>query len=336
MASGDFVALWKIRCVNRNTKELFDRTLFLDPSTLPPEESAEAVAVLKGGRWDRRVLNYRGRFRELPATAVEARLDDATHAVVACLPDYFEDELGNPMAPHELVGALTGEAEVLLLGDPRSVLALGPSPVKDKGDWSPQTANKVARFLQVGRSIAESRWLKSPLGVAWGRGAGPGERPLRFQHPDREAMASICVWIRQLWSSDKAFDAGCNAYIRHVADERKALWVRERKTAFNRYLERQPESVDLSGYSAREVLETVIYGSGVIHTRSASAQEEDLRRLLAEHGGVRVTAAFYGCCMEICTYALDVYPVIKQDFEHWVRTEGCAPPTWPEIRDLLP
>ncbi len=335
MKKRDPVILWKIRCFNKETRKFFDRLLLLDTSKVTDQEKKTIVDIAQRRPHDRRVLAYRSRFVDVERAEAYrlARYADLVSGVSPL--DYFEDEQGNPMGPVELMQAISGDLHPLIAGYPQSVLRLGPAAMRAKDQWSQKTANVIGRFLQIVERIKGSDWLSSPLRLKSSVYKGRAEPVLELVHPGPETTTSVLTWIRQLYSADKALSKACQAYVRHAADERKRWWVRERREAFNKFLNERGGLLMPAGYNAREVIDAFIYGFGYFHPRSKEGAEQRLAELLRGYGRERAVMAFSMCCRDLCGYALDLGAIIKQDFDHWVKNQACAGPDWPRIEDLL-
>jgi hypothetical protein len=130
----------RVRCINRATKEFFDRDFWLDLSTLSDgerermeimtkrtisgDEFRQVRPLLKEGNWTEALQG--GEFDSMGGFAVA---------------DYFEDEAGNPLDMIGLAKIMSGEEYPILLHDVRSVLRLGPTGICRKELWTTQTAN---------------------------------------------------------------------------------------------------------------------------------------------------------------------------------------------------
>jgi hypothetical protein len=329
------VVSWKIRCLNKQTRSFSDRLLLLDTSKVSEQQRDTILRMAERAPYHRGVLRYRSSFVDVEegrADGVAAKADILTRFFV---PDYFEDEQGNPMGPVEVMQALSGDPYPIMPGYPLSVLRLGAVRIRAKDEWCREKANVIGRFLQIVERITDSDWLGRPLRLKSTLYKGRAEPVLELVHPGPEATTRVCLWIRQLYSRDKALERACQAYAEHVDDERKRWWVQDRVEGFKKFLDRKPGFFALPAWTARRLLDVFIYGLGLPHPRSKKKVEEQLAELVATHGRERVVMAFNCCCRELCQYAFDLHPVIKQDFDHWVKTEGCVGADWPRIEDLL-
>lgn len=329
-ASVPFIS-WKIRCLHKKEKRFFDRKVVLDCAKIADSELAQILGLLEP-RIDPRILHFRSRFREVSEEESQRPAKQFQFFVV---PGYFEDEDGNPMDDIEVCRILTGQTHPVLLGRPHSVLRLGPSAIVRQEQWSVDSANDISHFLAVVRDIAKSCWLRAPLSMEFTGTLDDIQQILSLDAPDHEAAKGVVLPIRQLYSSDDVLNIACNVHLRHVGDERKRWWVQERKAAFNRHRRNPPHLSRLGECSTQEIIETVIYGSGIVHRRSKANSEEDLRVLVSKHGRECVVMGFNCACRDLCHFAFDIYHVVKQDFEHWITNEGCAGPDTFTLDELI-
>lgn len=326
---------WKVRCLNRKDRTFFDRTLLLDPSSLSPEQRFRLMCLVEHSTSHPGIRAFRGKFQEVSEEQLARRMHQATAFKSVILDEYFEDEECNPMGVIELLQALNGSANPIILGNPESVLRLGPVGIREKDRWSVSCANDIAHFLHLVEQIAGSNWLHSPLSLESIPGNNDIKKIINFERPNAEATAAVVLPIRQLYSEDEAFNHACNWYLRHVADGRKHDWVNERKDGFNRCRESEPFPFNAWNRTTREVVDLFIYGTGLVHRKADKDREAELREAASEYGREQVVIVFNVCCRNLCRYAFDVYHVIRQDFQHWITADGCVGPDKVFVQDLL-
>jgi hypothetical protein len=332
---------WKVRCLNRQHKTFFDRYLVLDWSNLMPEQQAHVLALVEESSSKPEIVQYRRAFREVDQEELGRLYPQAQRTRNVFLPDYFEDEDGQPMGEMGLVQELTGQEYPILLGNPLSVLRLGPTAIRKKEEWSVKVANEIDHFLQTIRQIAGSNWLKSPLSLQFVAQSGnlkefPGiNRIISFDSPDGEATRGVLMSIRLLISSDDEFNIACNWYLKHVGDERKRAWAKEHKRIFNERRQSPPAPLAIGTYTTQQLIDTFIYGSGLVHRNSDKGCEAELARAVEEYGREQFVMAFNFACRDVCRSPFYVYHVIKQDYEHWTGPEGCQGPNRIDINALL-
>ncbi len=252
------------------------------------------------------------------------------------LTDYFEDENGNPLDLIGLAEIMSGDEYPILLYDVGSVLRLGPVGIVRKELWDTDAANTLAHFFQLVEIIGNSEWLKARLSI--NTPASPASAPWinSFQCPDLSQMYSILLPIRQLYANDNALNNACNVYLRHIGDERKRRWVKETKKEFNAFLERVPQPHTIEGYTVRKLVDLVMYGAGLVHYDQSNRQaKQDFKDAVTRHHREWVIFLFIMHCQELYSYANRLYFVLRQDYEHWLATEGCQPPDLVFMRGLF-
>jgi hypothetical protein len=149
-------------------------------------------------------------------------------------------------------------------------------------------------------------------------------------------MYSILLPIRQLYASDNGFNHACNAYLRHVSDDRKRWWIEETKKNFNRYLDSVPPQFAIEGYTVRQLLDLVMYGAGLVHYAKSGPQTiQNFKEAVTRNKREFVIFNFVKCCRELYGYANHTYFVLRQDYEHWLSTEGCQPPDLVFLKGLF-
>ena len=316
----------KIRCLNRETKTLFDRYYSLDLSTLkePERSHVEQVADRKINASEFLQIRPYLTKGELPPDVTCEDFDSFKSIAVV---GYFEDEEGNALDEIGLVQILTGEEHPILLSNVVSVLRLGPTGMRRKEQWTVESANALAHFFQLVEVIGNSEWIRSDLSILSSASVGTPSWINSFQCPNLGQTYSILLPIRQLYASDEAFNRSCNTYMRHVGDDRKLGWIKERKKIFNSYLDSIPGPFSISGLKVQELLNLVMYGAGLAHySETPEHVRQDFKRVMTENPREKVVFAFVMSCREIYSHANCIYHVFRQDYEHWMQTEGIASP----------
>ena len=323
------IILWNVRCLHRERKEFFDRTLQLDPSALTADELSHLLAALaSSARWHE-ALAYRQAFREMQEQEVASLSSEPKALKGFSLPYYFEDDNGRPIWIEEVMEILTGETYIVP-GRPESVFRLGPSPILCKEEWTVQTANSIAHFLTVCAQLGASRFLRDRLCVTR-TSYRDGREEATYEFPKTEATSSGLLLIRQLYSDsrrDDAFRRACETYEKHAGNDMKRLWVKHLRESFEAFLKGQP-TPRVGSRTRKQVLDLVIYGSGLVHTQSDNNLEQELGAALGEHGCEFVATAFHFCCRGLYQYVLDASYPMMQDLRHWIDAEGCVPPDRP-------
>jgi hypothetical protein len=341
MDANQTLVWWKVRCLNRQDKTLFDRFLVLDWSKLTPEQRVHAITLVQESWSKPEIVQYRQFFREVDQEELIRLFQLAKSTRCVSLHEYFENDEGQPMGEIGLMQELTGQEHPILLGNPLSVLRLGPTGVRKQQEWSVKVANDISHFLQTVRQIEGSNWLKSPLSLRFAAESGsiqefPGiNRIISFDSPDGEATRGVLMSIRLLISSDDVFNVACNWYLKHAADDRKRAWVNEHKRIFNERRQSHPAPLVIGTFTTQQLIDTFMYGSGLVHRNSDTESGADLVRAVEEYGRERVITAFNFASRDVCQSAFFVYHVIKQDYDYWIGQEGCQGPDRIDINALL-
>ena len=291
----------------------------------------------------REVLKYRGLFKETTWAEIQAtkdrvseRLGRASLTFPTLMWDYFEDQDGNEITDVEMADYVAGGGPVIILGKPESVTRLGPAKAKETAKWTVESANTLAHFFQVVDHIAGSQWYHSPISMT----IAARQEIISSAFPSVESALGILLLFRQLYSSDPKddlFNRACGVYLRYVDHEGKAEWIKAEKGSFNRLL---TSSADMPGADApcstKEVLDVFLYGAGLVHSRGKDRSDQQrLHEILKRSPAEKLVMAFHCGMKYLLGHALSAYPVIKQDFVHWVEVLGLRGPELIDIGKLL-
>ena len=335
MGNQNVIVFWRVCCVRRDDHSFFDRDLILDLASVTQEEQQRILQYVDRRTSDRRITDFRHKFEECDWTTLKHRLAEGWAMESVVLDDYFEDEKGNPLDEIGLSQAVSGQEDPIIMGNPKSVTCLGPAGMIDKDKWTAKKANDIAQLLDLVERILESGWLHQPLRYRCEMTSNRKSRCLESDYPDTEHTSAAILSIRQLYSADDAFNLACNSYLQHVGDERKKYWIKERKHAFNVAKDTRPFFFTCSDYTRKEVIDLFIYGSALFHRNSDKDVALELQKEFGKIGEAAVIMSFNEACREICQFAFDVYPVLRQDFLYWIHELGCAAPDRPNVSDLL-
>jgi len=335
MNTPNHLVFWKVRCLNRERKEFFDRLLMLDESNLSDEECERLFAMLEcDSTKDRAFLEFRSHFIDCDDETFDRLARQAQRVTMSGPSEYFEDENEQPIDHIGIAQVRTGISDPILRFEPQSVLRLGPSPVANRDQWTVEKANAISHFLQLMNRIGQSGWLKGPLSIK-----SVGSCVIEVAHPNAEMTTSALAAIRQLlMKRDDVLNHACKAYIDHIAHEGRRAWVSDIHQSFNAFLESKCQyglQSILSEYTTRQVIDIFTYGSGLFHRESNHDCESDLASLIAQHGRERLIIAFNSTCREILQYGFFLAPAMWQDVTQWIRSEGCVGPNRPQVTDLF-
>lgn len=305
----------------------------------------EVVVTMSVGprNGDTQMLKYRNLFKEIPNNDVKAFFEDSARRhrdseMVSLATEYCEDETGAPVSNYEMMQHVSGQEHPIIVGDPGSILRLGPVSAANRGDWSIDKANTIAQFLDVVERIHASKWYRLPhsitrLGhktkglqlIGTGFPDKPGSRLLEAEFPDAEDTMSVLAYFRQLHAKDKLVKKACEAYIAHAGDERKQWWVSERQRSFESLICSVPWPYNTNGQSRRQIIRMFMYGAGLLHSSSKRGKDTAaLDVFISQHGKNEAVMIFNSCLMDFLRVAATIHPVIHQDYHHWVNTDGLA------------
>ena len=361
------VVYWPISCFDRrkdNPLQVDTRFLVLDEGKATDEEKQRILELVRSDNVNgsqmptevgkgvltishgphgtgREILKYRHLFRECEE-GLEQIMKEAEKApgllslkCVSLMGEYFEDENGNEITKTKMHDYMAG-APVIIHGEPDSVTRFGPSRPKEREAWTIDTANTIGCFLQVTDLICGSRWFNSALSIT----SGEAEQITDSAFPSAESALGVLVLFRQLYSSnpqDDLFNRACGYYVRHVGNRGKAEFVKAEKKSFNSLLRESPPLFEKDvGCSTRDLLEAFLYGTGIMHSQVKDKTDATrLNRMLETRPPERIVMAFHLGMRYLLDHALKVYPVIKQDFVHWVNEVGLCGPDIFDIAKLL-
>ncbi len=360
------VLLWPISCFDRRRKNplpVYNRFFWLDWSTLTPQQIAEILAIIEAQKerhihspsgleesvitmsigaetTDTRMLNYRHLFTEVPENNIEAFWNaregrNCGFQFVRISREYFEDETGTPISNYEMIQHVSGQEFPIIVGNAESVLRLGAIDPVNVDDWSVERANTIAQFLDVVQRIHRSAWYRSPSVItSLSHKSGDG-RLLEADFPDDEKTMSILAYFRQLHAGDRLVVNACDAYVHHAGDAHKQWWISERKQTFESLVDSPPMPFNTDGKSRREIVRMFMYGAGLLHSCSNHGDDVALDDFIAKHGKHKMIMIFNSCLMDLYRIAASIFPVIRQDYQHWLNNAGFAPPSRVSISDLF-
>lgn len=356
------IVMWTIHCFDKRKKNplpLTNRTFCLDWSKVSDDAAKDTLSILKDSeppvprsapnigdttetlsyssqKPDRRMLKYRHLFIETEPQDIQKRLNDPNSQVKSVrgiyIPKYFEDENGAPITMTDIMKYVTGEENPII--NTESILRIGPVDQKNQSDWTIDKANTIAHFFEIIKLIYNSNWQKSPLSIT--STALDSNKPQIVQ-PRVESTCSILLFFRQLYSTkDKLFENACEYYIEHASNDLKIAWVKERKNAFYALLNNAPFPFQITEYSTKEFIDVFLYGSGLIHPIGNNLRAQNkLKGLIKKYGKEKVAFTIHSCFRQLLGYAIDIYHVIKQDFDYWVKKKGYSGPHVVDVYELF-
>jgi hypothetical protein len=330
---------WKIHCVNSQTKSFFQRLTVVKLWTLSETDRRTILRLVANTPSNPLILEHRSKFSDTTLEEMSQLDGIATGFCNVSLHEYFEDENGRALDAVGLFQVLSGQPDPIIFGNVESVLRFGPAGLQQLDKWTASKANNIAHFLRIVERVALSEWYRSPLSAEYavdhvGANFPSSNQLINWKHPRVGALREVLLSLRQLYSEDDVFNFACNDYRQHVAHDGKRFWVKDRKTLFNKVLSEPPGMMKIEGYSVREILDLVMYGSNEVHRESERNLEQPFKDAVTKYGEHHVYMSFAGAGRDLLGLAIQCYHVIKQDFDHWLTLEGVAGPDRLGLDDL--
>lgn len=246
--------------------------------------------------------------------------------------DYFEDETGQEISLQEMIQIASGNKNLILF-DVENIAKIGPTDICAKEEWTVDKANTLFNFIQVVRMIYRSSWFKKGSTITTSSGS-----IVKSDFPTVENMCSILTLFRQLYApSDKLMEKVCKVHDEHSSNSTRKIWISDRLKKFKQSLNAEPSFIHLQECTAKDLFEAFLYGTGIVHSPSKRnhRNRDRLSELLRQHGREKVIMAVNGSFRTALKYAIDIFHIVKQDYEHWTEQEGCAKSDMFDIYSLL-
>lgn len=326
-----------VPCIDRKSRQRFSRDFWLDLSTLSEEDRLVLDAATTNPVSPAAFVSIRHYFHigSMPNVSFEEDLDLQSSRMFGVF-GYYEDEEGNPLDEIDFITIATGKEHPIIAHNVESVLRLGPTGIVRKDSWSVETANAIAHFLQLVDVIGISGWLKSELSISYEGMSTTPKDVKEFRCPNLGQVYSVLLPIRQLYASDHVFNRAIKGYLRHASDERKRWWIEGTKRKFNALLGSIPQPATIENHTVQKLLDIVIYGAGLVHFHETDLETKgNFNAAVTKYPREWLTFVFLSCCYQLYHCANAAYHVIRQDFDHWITNEGCAPPDLVFMRALF-
>lgn len=333
--------LWKVKTMDRMTRQFGERCLYLDPATLPAEQAA--AVELAAGTPD--IIPYRHLFSETNPNAVEHAFHGHAFSLTGT---YYEDEAGNALDHVQFMDLLAGNQGVIL-GRSESALRFGPMKMAHSDEWNVDKANTLEHFLEVVKYLSNSKWISTPVSYQYivkdinafqavtpspqGPNSGTVSKPFNFKCPDLYTINAILALIRQLVHSDRLFVEAFEIYTHHCQDQSKVIFAHHEKTLFDHTLATAPTLYD-EQYTGNDILRLFLYEFGLMHLPKPS-QRKKFREMIDTYGRERTFMAFHFTLMGLTAAATRIAPLIAQDLEFWVHSEKHTGPDRVSFQEIL-
>lgn len=285
---------------------------------------------------DERMLRFRRMFVEKPIEELKQLTSDSklpyrVFKGVNLNREYFEDETGQEISVREMLQIATGNKNIILF-DAESIAKIGPTDICAKETWTVDKANTLFNFIQVVRIIWRSSWTQKKSVITISSGS-----VVKCDFPTVENMCAVLTLFRQLYAKDALMKNTCEIYNEHCNNTTKKSWVDDRLKMFKQSLDTSPQFIQLQGCTVRQLFNAFLYGTGMVHSPGNRDRENRnrLSDLVRQHSREKLIMAVNESFWMALNYAVNVFHVVKQDYEHWTEQEGCAKSDMFDIYSLL-
>lgn len=239
--------------------------------------------------------------------------------------EYFEDETGQEISFREMIQIASGNKNLIPF-DCESIVQLGPCPICAKEKWTVDKANTLFNFTQVVRLIWRSSWARKRVSITT-RFNSNEQVKVSCEFPAVESMCAVLTLFRQLYAKqDSLMKKTCEIYREHSSNATKILWVDDCLKNFEQNLKGNPIFIHLKECTVKQLFESFLYGTGILHSPSDINRKKrsKLFELVRKNSREKVIMAVNGSFWMVLQYAVNVFHIVKQDYEHWTEQEGCA------------
>ena len=290
---------------------------------------------------DERMLRFRQMFVEKSIEDVKELTSDSKRSYrvfkgVNIHREYFEDETGREISFPEMVQIATGRKNAIPF-DCEYIVQLGPCPICAKEKWSVDKSNTLFNFIQVVRLIWRSSWARKKASVTT-HFINKEHIVVGSDFPAVESMCAVLTLFRQLYARDALMKNACEIYEEHCSNATRKEWVVFCRKEFKQRLDGNPFLFfHLQGCSVKQLFNAFLYGTGIVHSPidRNRANRKTLSMLVKQYGREKVMMAVNESFWMVLKYAVDVFHVVKQDYEYWTEQGGCAKSDMFDIYSLL-
>jgi hypothetical protein len=365
MKVDDIFVSWNIQTFDRKLKGPFPpphRHYMLDWTKASENEQAEIIKILgisdtdheqefrgmgtQSKTWsvgahksDKRMFKFRHMFVEKSLEEIE-KLTSGEHFRVYnhvnLNREYYEDETGREISMREMMQIATGNNNIIPF-DAENIVQLGPCPIYARETWTADKANTIFNFIQVVRLIWNSSWARKKTSITT-HFNNKEQAKITCDFPEVESMCAVLTLFRQLYAcEDLLMKKTCEIYMEHSSNTIKKQWVDHCLKNFEQRLNRNPDFIPLQGCTVKQLFNAFLYGTGLVHSpkdRNRNNRNR-LSGLVGQHSREKVIMAVNDSFWMALEYAVDVFHVIKQDYEYWTKKEGCAKADMFDIYSLM-
>jgi hypothetical protein len=204
----------------------------------------------------------------------------------------------------------------IVFGDPRGILQLPPTAMKNPSAWKITDSELIAHFIQVHSQIRSSRWYAADV-----KFTTQGGQLLESEYPDLEAFVFAAVYFRQLFAKgDQLLNGAVDRYREFVDCRIRDVWVKREQESFAAALD--GPAWPLTAYTVRDLFEAYLYGAGLFHKfpEPADPKRSTFLAVYDKEKPYTVLYALNGSLRRILNHVSAIVVVIYRDFGHWQKT----------------
>lgn len=291
---------------------------------------------------DKRMLRFRQMFVEKSIEEIKRFINGGRKSLRVskgfALPDYFEDETGREITMREMRQIATGDKNAIPF-DAENMVQIGPCPICAREKWTVDKANTLFNFIQVVGLIWRSSWARKKTSITTNFD-NEGKTNITCDFPAVESMCAVLTLFRQLYAKDVLMKSTCDIYMEHSSNAIKKLWADYCLKNFEQSLNWNTHLIHLHGCTVTQLFDAFLYGTGIVHSPNGKDQRNcnhrnRISKLVKQYGREKVIMAVNESFWMVFGYAVDVFHVVKQDYEHWTEQEGCEKSNMSDIYSLL-
>jgi hypothetical protein len=295
---------WAFPTVDRATRKIGRRSLYASLRDIPEPDRAAIIDIMRQ-RDHSAIVKYRQHFTEGDITSVRQAVEESAFDGVYgfTIPGYHEDQEGKPLGELAFMQAVAGSRDIIVIGNPASVMQDGPTDMVRRELWTVERANLIARFLELIEVVFGSEWIRSGPSAQYTFNPDGSIKLLSFDHPPVYMVASVLLFLRQLISQDdKVFRLATDYYLCHCGDERKRWYVKERRDAFKDQMQSVDGSFGLK-ISHAELIDLFLYGLGMVH-QDKPEKATAFADIVRQHGRVAVMQSIHMALLSVASHKI--------------------------------
>ena len=229
---------WKVRYLDRTTKNLNDRHLYLDTATLDAATRAavETLVETRTNKTEREILRFRSLFVECSPETIVQKVECVRRGTGVFLSNYFEDESGKEITLDEIGQIRSGNPNARLI--PSGVrqhdvdfMFAAPKPIPfAEITLNAKDIKVLGYFARDFRELADSAFVSDGPGQITSTGgtfSADGFDPvLTTAVSDDEIRSFVTIFRRLYMTGEEAhFLRAVEVYVNALGDHPYANWV---------------------------------------------------------------------------------------------------------------